>query len=90
MTAGHLPCRWQQSWRSVRRQISCQPPSRLRRRGQARHERPGLPASHSYCGPVSVRLAVRRCAGAPGMVSAGSQLSGPLCRSAVAQRSLTP
>ena len=31
--------------------------------GQAWRECPGLPVSHSYCGPVSVRLAVSRCAG---------------------------
>jgi hypothetical protein len=33
MAARHLPCRWQQSWRSVRRRILCQQPSRLKWRG---------------------------------------------------------
>ena len=54
---------------------------------QAWRERPGLPASHSCGGPVSVRRAVSWCAGdgVRGFAAVGGavQLRG-------AQRSLTP
>jgi hypothetical protein len=43
--------------------LSCRQPSRLRRRGQAWLEHPGLPASRSCCTPVSVGPAVSRRAG---------------------------
>ena len=47
--------------------------------GQARRERSGLPASHSFCGPVRVWLAVSRCAGdgVRGFAAAGVAVQGP-------------
>jgi len=72
-----LLSRWR--WRSLRSRrpvegrLSCRRPSRLRRRGQAWFEHPGLPASRS-CGTRWV--SGLRSAGGRGMVPAGSQLSG--------------
>jgi len=73
VAARHVPCRWQRSWRSVRRLISCLQPSRLGRRGRAWRERPACP--RLIVTTVRWASGVRE-AGTPGMVSAGSQLTG--------------